>query len=170
MHQKLCSIIICLITNNPFSFQNLREGFNSNGRSKLLEKIFKEFTTITTIDVDLNTFIGLRKHMRAIHNKKPSQSEKDIEEYENNDRVEILASDLDDASKRASLSKMCKLNFHWTFQNEAFNSIHSPADEWFIEDFSSSSSACCFLPFALGSSSPKFLVVHLLLFPLSLRC
>ena len=121
--------------NNPFSFQNLREGFNSNGRSKLLEKIFKEFTTITTIDVDLNMFIGLRKHMRAIHNKKPSQSEKDIEEYENNDRVEILASDLDDASKRASLSKMCKLNFHWTFQNEAFNSIHSPADEWFIEDF-----------------------------------
>ena len=73
--------------------------------------------------------------MRAIHNKKPSQPEKDIEEYENNDRVEILASDLDNASKQASLSKMCKPNFHWTYQNESFNSIHSPADEWIIEDF-----------------------------------
>ena len=89
--------------NNPFSFQNQREGFNANGRSKRLEKIIKE---LKTIDVDLNTFIGLSKHMRAIHNKKPSQPEKDFKAYENNDRVEILASDLDNASKQASLSKI----------------------------------------------------------------
>ena len=132
-----------------------------------MEKIIQEFTTIAA---DLNTFIGLSKHMRSSHNKKLKQADTDIKENENNCRDDILASNLDNASKEASLSKIRKLIFHRTPQNEASNSIHSSPDEWFIEDFSSSSSACCFLPFAFGSNSPKFLVVNLQLFPLSLRC
>ena len=106
--------------NNPFSFQNHREGFNTKGRSKRLEKIIKE---LTTIDVDLNTFIGLSKHMRSSHNKKPTQADADIKENNNNCRDDILASNLDNASEEASLSKIRKLIFHWTPQNEASNSI-----------------------------------------------
>ena len=119
MHQKLCSIIICLITR--FLFQNLREGFNTNGRSKRLEKIIKEFTTI---EADLDTFIGLSKHMRSSHNKKASQPDTDIKKNENNCRDDIIALFLDNASKETSLSKIRKLIFHWTPQNEASKSIH----------------------------------------------
>ena len=74
-----------------------------------MEKIIKEFTTI---DADLNTFIGLRKHMRARHNKKHSQPETEIKENENNGQDDIIAMILDNASKVASLSKIRKLIFH----------------------------------------------------------
>ena len=152
---------------NRILFQNLRDGYNTNGRSKRLENITKE---ITTVEANLEIFIELIKHVRSNHNKKLTEPDTEIKKNENNCRDDIIALKLDNATEEALLSDIRKPIFHWKSQNEASNSIHSSPDEWFIKYFWSSSSACCFLPFALGSKSPKFLVVHLPLFPLSSRC
>ena len=85
-----------------------------------MEKIIKEFTTI---EADLDTFIGLSKHMRSSHNKKASQPETDIKENENNCRDDIIALKLDNATEEALLSDIRKPIFHWKSQNEASNSI-----------------------------------------------